>query len=161
MCTDWPPGLIPDLETFWTLQQIQILNSSTLGDEPGCLQEIGPVWPPDSGTCNMPNMLQTNGNFFFSINPDKISLKPLGCSDSSVSHFAGNVSVKQMAWRVKQVLNCTVSGRTILISHEPMINGPLSAEAEWMWIEANAISAIEDFSLTGVYIKLSFPLHFI
>lgn len=111
-------------------------------------------WP---GTCNMPNVLQTNEKKKNSINPNKISLNPLGCSDSSVSHFAGNVSVKQMAWRVKQVLSCTVSGRTILISHEPMINGPLSAEAEWMWIEANAISAIEDFSLTGVYIKLSFP----
>lgn len=145
----WPRNLLNSAAN-------SILNSYTLGGEPGGLQEIGPVWPPDlehviCPTCSKPTKKKN------SINPKKISLNPLGCSDSSVSHFASNVSVKQMAWRVKQVLSCTVSGRTILISHEPMINGPLSAEAEWMWIEANAISAIEDFSLTGVYIKLSFP----
>lgn len=42
------------------LNSTLILHSYTLGGEPGCLQEIRPVWPPDSGTCNMSNMLQTN-----------------------------------------------------------------------------------------------------
>lgn len=50
----WPRNLLNSAAN-------SILNSYTLGGEPGCLQEIGPVWPPDSGTCNMPNMLQTNG----------------------------------------------------------------------------------------------------
>lgn len=49
----WPRNLLNSAAN-------SILNSYTFGGEPGCLQEIGPVWPPDSGTCNMPNVLQTN-----------------------------------------------------------------------------------------------------
>lgn len=121
-----------------------VQNSGAFGREGQCV--------PHYVTCNTSDTLQTNNK---ATKKNPITQRK---TCSSVGRFVGNVSVKWMTGRVKQMLNCTVSGRTILISHGPVINDPFSAEAQWMWIKPNAISTIKDFSLNEDYIKLSLPL---
>lgn len=56
ICTGWLFDLITDLETFRTLQWIHFYIHA---QNPGAFRQEG-QHPPDSGTCNKSNMLQTS-----------------------------------------------------------------------------------------------------